>query len=525
MFHSVRRAGAARFSTRNIATKPSQHGQPTITSHPHLIRRHDLTPGIPSSEYEQRRRKLMDLLPEKSIAIAVSTPVKYMSGKIFYKYRPASDMWYLTGFEEPDSAVVLQKDSSSKGYKMTLFCAGTDMSKAKWNGATTSLSAAKEIFQADDTLPIENFGSHVKSLLSSASLVYVDLPNPAPWNPKTSYKKPRSLLKYLSGSSSTEQEDVVDSISGSMRRPLAPQMGKLRSIKSKAEQRVMRQAADISGRAHAKVMRFAQPGMLEAKLEAHFEYICALEGAKRLAYVPVVASGPNALILHYTHNNQIIEKDELVLIDAGCEYDAVATRLILATRTFPASGTFTPAQRELYSAVLSVQKQLIELCTASQGYSSQELHRKSCSLLKQELNQIGFNLGTEGDLERVLYPHYFGHPIGIGELRSLVFFALRQFLVLDILNGGLINSMIDLHESAHVDRSSPLKEGMVITIEPGIYVPPTPNFPTHFHNIGIRIEDEVLVQDKHAVVLSVSAPKEIADIEGACQGLLGLEPY
>ncbi|KAF9551563.1 hypothetical protein CPC08DRAFT_715038 [Agrocybe pediades] len=493
MFHSVRRAGAARFSTRNIATKPSQHGQPTITSHPHLIRRHDLTPGIPSSEYEQRRRKLMDLLPEKSIAIAVSTPVKYMSGKIFYKYRPASDMWYLTGFEEPDSAVVLQKDSSSKGYKMTLFCAGTDMSKAKWNGATTSLSAAKEIFQADDTLPIENFGSHVKSLLSSASLVYVDLPNPAPWNPKTSYKKPRSLLKYLSGSSSTEQEDVVDSISGSMRRPLAPQMGKLRSIKSKAEQRVMRQAADISGRAHAKVMRFAQPGMLEAKLEAHFEYICALEGAQRLAYVPVVASGPNALILHYTHNNQIIENDELVLIDAGCEYNGYASDI---TRTFPASGTFTPAQRELYSAVLSVQKQLIELCTASQGYSSQELHRKSCSLLKQELNQIGFNLGTESDLERVLYPHYFGHPIGI-----------------------------DLHESAHVDRSSPLKEGMVITIEPGIYVPPTPNFPTHFHNIGIRIEDEVLVQDKHAVVLSVSAPKEIADIEGACQGLLGLEPY
>jgi len=116
---------------------------------------------------------------------------------------------------------------------------------------STSLSAAKDIFQADDTLSIDKFGSHLKSLLSTASLVYVDLPNPPP---KTTRKKPRSLLKYLSGPSPTEQDDIIDSISGSMRRPLAPQIGKLRSIKSKAEQQVMRQAADISGRAHAKVI-------------------------------------------------------------------------------------------------------------------------------------------------------------------------------------------------------------------------------------------------------------------------------
>jgi len=135
------------------------------------------------------------------------------------------------------------------------------------------------------------------------------------------------------------------------------------------------------------------------------------------------------------------------------------------------------------------------MCTESSGQSMHDLHRKSCQLLKQELNQIGFKLQT-GDLERVLYPHFLSHPIGI-----------------------------DLHESSHFDRSGELKEGMVITIEPGIYVPPLTNFPSHFHDMGIRIEDDVLVGKEHATVLSVNAPKEIVDVEGACQGLLGVGPY
>ncbi|KDR74526.1 hypothetical protein GALMADRAFT_227592 [Galerina marginata CBS 339.88] len=484
-------------------TKPSEYGQPVLFSHPHLIQQNEVTPGIQSSDYEQRRRNLMDLLPDKSLAVSVSAPMKYI-----YKYRQASDFWYLTGFEEPDSAVILEKNSSSRGYKMTLFCSGKDLAKEKWDGASTSLSSAKTLFRADDTMLIDNFGSHLKSLLPTSSHVYVDLPNPIP---KAARKKPKSLLKYLAGPSETEHDNLIESISGSMRRPLSPQMGKLRSIKSKAEQSAMRAAADMSARAHAKTMRFAQPGLSEGALAAHFEYLCSLGGAQRLAYVPVVASGPNSLILHYTANNQLIAPDELILMDAGCEYNGYASDI---TRTFPASGTFSPPQRELYSAVLSAQKQIVTLCSAQHGLSLQELHRKSCVLLKDELNQIGFNLRNEGDLERVLYPHYLSHPIGIGKaafIRSIKF--------------PLTPPALDLHESAHIDRSAPLKEDMVITIEPGIYVPPTANFPKHFHNIGVRIEDEVLVGAEHPVVLSVSAPKEIVDIEGACQGLLGLEPY
>ncbi|KAF5322673.1 hypothetical protein D9619_001139 [Psilocybe cf. subviscida] len=421
-----------------------------------------------------------------------------------YKYRQASDFWYLTGFSEPNSAVILgaslpcypypalmrapvsEKDHSSRGYKMTLFCSGRDLAKEKWDGANTSIDDAKAIFQADDALSIHSFNTRVKSLAPTASHVYVDIPG------SSSSRKPKSLLKYLTSTLGAEGEEALDGILASVRRPLAPQVGKLRAVKSKAEQRVMRQAADISGRAHAKTMRFTQPGQSEGALAAHFEYLCALRGSPRPAYVPVVASGsmwnrPNSLILHYTNNNHIIQDGELVLIDAGCEYNGYASDI---TRTYPANGTFSPAQRDLYSAVLSAQKELIKLCSASQGFSLQELHRKSCVLLKQELNQIGFNLGkgTEGDLERVLYPHYLSHPIGVGEF-----------------NFGLLDA-----DSADVQRGEDvlMMEGMVITIEPGIYVPPTANFPKHFHNIGIRIEDEVLVGEEDPTVLSVSAPKE-----------------
>lgn len=338
-------------------------------------------------------------------------------------------------------------------------------------------------------MSIQDFPSHLKSLTSLYSTVYVDLP------PHASRKgRPaKSLLRYLSPAVGprSEYESILESLSSARRKSLAPHVSKLRAIKSEDEQRVMRAAADISGRAHAKTMRFTRPGIPEAALAAHFEYLCSLSGSQRQAYVPVVASGPNALIIHYTYNNQVVQDGEMVLMDAGCEYNGYASDI---TRTYPASGKFTEPQRDLYSAVLSAQKMLVSMCSESHGLSLYDLHRKSCELLRQELRQLGFDLRS-GDLERCLYPHFLSHPIGI-----------------------------DLHESSQVERSSQLKEGMVITVEPGIYVPPTPQFPTHFHNQGIRIEDEVLVGKEHPVVISVSAPKEVVDVEGACQGLLGLEP-
>ncbi|CDO74201.1 hypothetical protein BN946_scf185043.g253 [Trametes cinnabarina] len=191
------------------------------------------------------------------------------------------------------------------------------------------------------------------------------------------------------------------------------------------------------------------------------------------------------------------------------------------TRTFPANGSFSPEQATLYNALLSVQKHLITLCTEASGMSILQIHRESCTMLRRELERIGFNFPLGAGTLDTLYPHLVGHPVGI-----------------------------DLHESNQSERDARLKEGMVVTIEPGVYVPPFSEFPRAFHNIGIRIEvsslqgsesyahpcvepsrnrppfqDEVLVGKNHPIVLSVNAPKEIADIEGSCQGLLGLSPF
>ncbi|CAL1703436.1 unnamed protein product [Somion occarium] len=461
----------------NAGIKPTPFGQPLYPSHPHLLQPGETTPGIPEEEYERRRRALMDSLPDDSLVVSVAGQVKYMSGQIFYKFRQASDFWYLTGFEEPDSAVVLEKNSSTRGYRMTLFSSGKDSAKEQWEGAKTSFQDIMTNFKADDAQHISSFASALKSLASSFSNVYLDIPQTSV-TAKRNRIFQKTILKYLSAegfNNKVDYESLIDSISSSKRKSLFPEVSKLRAVKSKVEQKVMRAAADISGRAHAKVMRFTEPGQSEHAIASHFEYLCTVNGAQRLAYVPVVASGPNSLIIHYTSNNQLVEDGEMVLIDAACEYNGYASDIILAA-----------------------QKYLITLCSESSNISLAQLHRESCHVIRKELNRIGFDLqGMTGtsDVEAVLYPHYVGHPIGI-----------------------------DLHESSEQYRSRPLQEGMVVTVEPGVYVPPSPSFPTHFHNMGIRIEDEVLVGKNHPTILSVNAPKEIADVEGACQGLLGLEP-
>ncbi|OSD01713.1 hypothetical protein PYCCODRAFT_1436006, partial [Trametes coccinea BRFM310] len=474
--------------------KPTLYGQPLPPSHSHLLKAKETTPGIPQEEYERRRRELMESLPDGSLVVCVAGQIKYMSGQIFYKFRQSSDFWYLTGFEEPDAAVILEKrPSSPRGYRMVMFSAGTDSAKEKWDGARTAPHDVVRYFRADEAEPISAFPSTLKSLAADASWVYLDIPT---YSRRARASTPKSLLKYLSpsgGLSRGEYDSLVESLSSSKRKPLSPEVGRLRAVKSKVEQKVMRQAADISARAHNKTMRFTDPGLSEHAVAAHFEYLCAREGSQRPAYVPVVASGPNALIIHYTSNNQLIADGEMVLIDAGCEYNGYASDI---TRTFPANGSFTPEQATLYNALLTVQKHLITLCTEDSGMSILQIHRESCTMLRKELERIGFNFPLGAGTLDTLYPHLIGHPVGI-----------------------------DLHESNHSERDAPLKAGMVVTIEPGVYVPPFPEFPRAFHNIGIRIEDEVLVGKKHPEVLSVNAPKEIADIEGSCQGLLGLSPF
>lgn len=202
---------------------------------------------------------------------------------------------------------------------MTMFSPGKDAHKEKWDGASTGYPEIERVFKADAALPISTFTSQLKSLASLYSHVFIDLPEGSP------RKTTKSLLKYLTSPLKSDAEGALESLSSVKRRTLAPEVAKLRAVKSTAEQAVMHSAATLSGRAHAKTMRFARPGMTESKLAAHFEYTCAMGGAQRPAYVPVVASGANALIIHYTSNNMVLEEDDLVLIDAGCELNGYAS--------------------------------------------------------------------------------------------------------------------------------------------------------------------------------------------------------
>lgn len=321
-------------------------------------------------------------------------------------------------------------------------------------------------------------------------------------------KRCRSLMDYVAPAGATglnlqeALDKALDEVQPHKIRDLKRETARLRSIKSENEQVQMRKAADVSSLAHTKTMRFANlhPSLREASLAAHFEYLCSLDGAQRMAYVPVVASGGNSLVIHYTSNDNLIQNGDLVLVDAGCEFNGYASDI---TRTYPTypSGRFTTAQAEIYGAVLVALKHCIALCTESNKLSLYDLHAESCKVLAHELNKLGFNLRLDNagpgnaEVERVLYPHFLSHPVGI-----------------------------DLHESFG-NRSSALQSGMVITVEPGIYVPPSSQYPPQYHNIGVRIEDEVLVGKHHPTVLSVNAPKEIADVEAACQGTLGIGPY
>ncbi|KZO93766.1 peptidase M24 [Calocera viscosa TUFC12733] len=462
-----------------ICAKPPVYGQPMPGTHPHLMSKGDITPGITAEEYHARRKALMDSLPDRSVVIALGGKIKYMSQGIFYKFRQASDFWYLTGFEEPDSAVILEKTSDSKGYRMSLFLRPKDKYHELWEGACTGIDAAITLFGADAAHPMEDLPTNLRGLLSSETCenVYVD----GSLSPKGRAKK--GLFDFLTKANKPEYESLLSGAKGKIRE-LSPEVGKMRAFKSLAEQSLMRKAGEVSGRAHGKTMAFTSDATSESQLAAYFEFQCAMQGAQRPAYVPVVASGANARIIHYVNNDCTIQPGELVLMDAGAEYNGYASDI---TRTWPVTGKFTEPQRDLYQAVLNVEKACIELCTASAEMSLNDLHRRSCELLRQELTQLGFKLRS-GDIEQVLYPHFLSHPIGI-----------------------------DLHESSTIDRSKSLQSGMVITIEPGVYVPPADNFPKHFHNIGIRIEDCVLIQPDHSVVLSINAPKEIADVEGACQ--------
>ncbi|KAH8930740.1 peptidase M24 [Atractiella rhizophila] len=444
--------------------------QPLPHTHPHLLRPNELTPGITVAEYEGRRQNLMRSLERDGVVLVSSGEVKWMSGAVFYSFRPSSSFLYLTGFLSPSSFLLLEKSaSSSKGYDMTLFVPPTDPEQERWNGWRTGLDEMRTVFGADKAYPNDALPRILREKLSARreGTIFFDSPVPSSSSSRSNGQTPSMLsVKSL--------DKVLDP---------------MRLIKSAAEIAVMEKAASISAGAHRDVMAFTQETGTEHDIVTRFRYASGIQGSEREAYIPVCASTPSDPLkpIHYTTNLSRLSPHNLVLLDAGAEYGLYASDI---TRTFPVSKSFTPAQAELYQALLECQKETIDMIGGSSGGSLNALHRFSLEALRVNLLQIGFKIDI-GVLERVLYPHFVGH-------------------------------WIDLHDTNSVGRDTRFDNGMVITVEPSVFVPKDRGFPKAFEGIEMRIEDQVVIETRgdgrlQGRVITHEAPKELAAVEDACR--------
>lgn len=414
-------------------------------------------------------------MPKNAVAILPSADIQWRSGAVFFPFRQESNFLYLTGFSEPESLAVIHKTGDGLGdYMFYLLVRPKDPVAEQWSGPWSGIQAAEDVFNADQAGDIKQAEQLLSSVLKSASTIYTD----APTHPRVA-----ALLRTVKTTTPT----TTDSTSTTTTKPtpnplpLRPLVNALRIIKSPSEIANMRHAGRVAGRALTTAMR--SPWYYEKDLAAHLDHAFTAENCSGPAYVPVVAGGHRANMIHYVLNNASLtnQQDKLILVDAGAEYGTYISDI---TRTWPLSGRFSPPQRDLYEAVLRVQRAGVKLCRADSGHSLDQIHRATEVALRNELSSLGFDLSRHGALE-TLFGHHVGHYIGL-----------------------------DVHDCPGYGRNVALQAGHCVTIEPGVYVPADDErWPKHFRGIGIRIEDSVCVDEFGPIVLTTEAVKEVVDIE------------
>ncbi|EXV05686.1 peptidase M24 family protein [Metarhizium robertsii] len=449
------------YSAVAVSAADLKFGQPVYETHPHILKAGELTPGIAAQEYADRRAALADSMSEGGVAVLHAASLQYKSGAVFHPYRQESNFLWLTGWNEDDAVAVIEKTGPGWGeYSFHMFVKRKDPKEEQWNGYRNGIEAAKDVFNADEAHSIDGVDSLLPDILRSAKLVYADV------QPVRDTSK-NSLWRFFSSKDSTHPA----------RTPLYPVMNKLRVIKSAAEVANMRKAGQISGRAITEAMKHGWAK--EKDLHAFLDYQFIVNGCDGPAYIPVIAGGERANCIHYTVNNNTFKDGEFILVDAGGEYGTYITDI---SRTWPVSGKFSAAQRDLYEAVLKVQRTSVSLCRESARLSLEDIHGITARGLVDQLRSIGFNVSMS-NIDQ-LFPHHVGHYIGL-----------------------------DVHDCPGYSRRETLKRGHCVTIEPGVYVPHDERWPKHFHGMGIRIEDSICVDDDSPFILTTEAVKEVDDIE------------
>jgi Xaa-Pro aminopeptidase len=430
---------------------------------------------INKQECQRRRKRLMDMIGSDSIAILPTSSVYIRNRDVEFPFRPDSDFFYLTAYPEPEAVAVLIPDRAEGEF--ILFCRDSDEEMETWHGRRAGLNGALKIYGADDAFPIEDMDDILSGLIEGHERIFYNMGSDQNFDQRV-----LGWVNQIRGKSRSGVVAPDEFIS------LNHFLHDMRLYKSRHEIKLMRQAAKISSGAHKRVMQYCEPGMHEYQLEAELVHEFMQNGAHAAAYPSIVGSGENGCILHYTENRDEIDEGDLLLIDAGAEYQGYASDV---TRTFPANGKFSTAQRQAYDLVLAAQ--LAAIKKVKPGNHWNDPHDAAVRVLTEGMIELGI---LKGDVDELIndqtytkyYMHRTGHWIGM-----------------------------DVHDVGDYKLDGEwrmLEVGMVLTVEPGLYMPAgTKGLPKKWWNIGIRIEDDVLVTKDGCEVLSKDAPKTADEIE------------
>jgi len=425
-------------------------------------------------EFAKRRRHLIDIMGADSIAVLPSVPVANRNRDVDYIYRSDSSFHYLSGFDEPEAVIVIIPGRPHGEY--ILFCRERDLSKEIWDGYRAGQEGAMEKYGADDSYPISDLDDILPGLLEGKEKVYYTMGNVPAFD-----QRMVGWLNHLRNASRQGMHSPSEIIE------LEHSLNELRLFKSSAEIKAMKKAADVSTAAHIRAMQFTEVGKWEYQVEAEIIHEFMKNDCRSPAYPSIVGGGENGCILHYIENNHKLKNNDLLLIDAGAEYEYYAADI---TRTFPVNGTFTPSQKTLYNIVLDAQKAAI--AEVKPGNHWNQPHEAAVRVITQGLLDAGLLKGKlatllEQEKYREFYMHRTGHWLGM-----------------------------DVHDVGDYKVGGEwrvLEPGMVLTVEPGLYIRDPKHIDKKWHFIGIRIEDDVLVTKTGNEVLTDAAPKEVDEIE------------
>ena len=422
--------------------------------------------------YAARRLRLAQAM-QAGVAVLPTAPERVRNRDTHYPFRFDSHFWYLTAFPEPEAVLVVVAGESPRS---VLFCRERSAEREVWDGFRYGPEAARERFGFDATFPISALDAEMPKLLANQAALYYPLGADPAWDARA--------LKWLNA----VRENARSGIAAPERvQDVRALIDEMRLIKSAEELAIMRSAATISAAAHRRAMLATRPGRMEHEVEAELLYEFRRRGAQFPAYWPIVAGGANACVLHYVFNDAELRDGELLLIDAGCELQGYASDI---TRTFPVNGRYSGAQRDVYELVLAAQQAAMDKVRTGNAWN--EPHDAAVRVLAQGMIDLNLIAGPlDAALEKETYKRFYMHRTG-------------HWLGLDV------------HDAGDYQRAGAwrmLQPGMVLTVEPGIYIRAAADVPDALHDIGVRIEDDVLVTEGACEVLTAAAPKSIADIE------------